>query len=78
MSITEFLDDYRCDPETRRVMAVAYEMACAALKFENQTYLAHETIAKRIIALAKDGVVDLDRLCDQALNSAYAAYRRNA
>ena len=35
---------------------------------ENQTYVAHEAIAKRIIALAKDGVIDPDQLCKQALN----------
>jgi hypothetical protein len=68
MPITEFLDGYRFDSETRRVMGFAYEMACAALKFENRTYLAHEIIATRIIALVKDGLVDPDRLCEQALN----------
>ena len=68
MPITEFLDRYRFDSETKRVMGLAYEMACAALRFENRTYLAHETIATRIIALAKEGVVNPDRLCEQALN----------
>ena len=28
-------------------MSVAFETACAALKFENQTYAAHETIARK-------------------------------
>jgi hypothetical protein len=68
MPITEFFDSYKFDLSTKRVMGVAYEMACATLKFENQTYVAHETIAKRIIALAKEGVVNPDRLCEQALN----------
>ena len=42
MPISEFFDSYKFDPSTKRVMGVAYEMACAALKFENQTYVAHE------------------------------------
>jgi hypothetical protein len=68
MPITEFLDGLKFDPETRRVMVVAFEMACAALKFDDRTYVAREAIAKRIIALAKEGVIDPDQLCDQALN----------
>jgi hypothetical protein len=28
MPISEFLDGFKFDPETRRVMGVAYEMAC--------------------------------------------------
>jgi hypothetical protein len=70
MPITEFLDGvkFKRDCETKRVMGVAYEMACAALKFADQTYIAHETIAKRIIELAKDGVLDSDQLCEGALD----------
>jgi|SRR6266511_2300693 hypothetical protein len=68
MPITEFLDGFKFDPETRRVMGVAYEMARATLKFGDQTYVVHEAIAERIIALAKEGVIDPDQLCDQALN----------
>ena len=62
MPITEFLDGYKFNLEIRRVIGVAFEMACAALKFDNQTYVAHEAIAKRIIALAKEGVIDPDQL----------------
>jgi hypothetical protein len=68
MPITEFLDGLKFNRETTRVMGVAYEMACAALKYSDQTYIAHETIAKRIIQLVKDGVFDPDRLCDEALD----------
>ncbi len=52
-------------------MGIAYEMARATLKFENQTYIAQEIIAKRIIALAKDGMLDPDRLCEQALDAVH-------
>jgi hypothetical protein len=68
MPNTEFLDGFKFDPEAQRIMGIAFEMARAALTFENQTYAAHEVIAKRIIALAKEGVIDPDQLCDQALN----------
>jgi hypothetical protein len=70
MPITEFLDGvkFKRDRETKRVMGVAYEMACAALKFADQTYIVHENIAKRIIELAKDGVLDPDQLCEGALD----------
>ena len=68
MPITEFLDGYKFDLETRCVMGIAFEIARATLKFENQTYAAHEIIAKRIIELAKNAVVDPDQLCEQALS----------
>jgi hypothetical protein len=67
MPITEFLDGFKFDHETRRLLGAAYEMSCASLKFEDQTYIVHETIANRIIELAKNGVLDPDRLCEQAL-----------
>jgi hypothetical protein len=68
MPITEFLDGVRFDRETTRVMGVAYEMACATLKFAEQTYIAHETIAKRIIGLTRGGVLDPGQLCERALD----------
>jgi len=34
MSITEFLDGYNPDPETKRVMGIAFEMARVALERE--------------------------------------------
>jgi hypothetical protein len=66
--ISEFFNGVKFDSKTQQVMGIAYEMARATLKFENQTYVAHEIIAKRIMALAKDGVLDPDRLCEQALD----------
>ena len=32
MTITNFLDGSKFDPEARRVMSVAFEMTCAALQ----------------------------------------------
>jgi hypothetical protein len=42
-------------------------MTCAALKYSNQTDVTREAVAKRIIDLARDGELDPDWLCEQAL-----------
>ena len=49
MSITQFLDNAKFDPETNRVMAVAFDMACAALQLGDQSNLINERITKRIV-----------------------------
>ena len=64
MPITLYLDGFKFDGETKRVMGVALEMARAALRHEDRTDPATEILAKRIIALAKEGVLDPDRLCE--------------
>jgi hypothetical protein len=67
MQITLFLGDQSFDPETTRVMDVAFEMACKAVKRNWGGVYCNRIIAKRIIELAKDGQRDPDILCDQAL-----------
>jgi hypothetical protein len=68
MLITKFLDDFKFDPEARRVTSVAFEMTCAALKYTSRPDVAHEAVAKKIIELAKNGVRDPDRLCERVLD----------
>jgi hypothetical protein len=68
MPLTPHLDGFKFDPEAKRVMGVALEMARAALRLADRTDLATEILAKRIIALAKEGVLDPDRLCERALD----------
>ena len=46
MPITQFLDSPKFDPETNRVMAVAFDMACAALQLGDQSNLINERIAE--------------------------------
>jgi hypothetical protein len=65
--ISIFLEGQKFDPETTRVMGIAFEMTRAALRVSNQDELAPETIAKIIIEFAKSGERDPERLCDQAL-----------
>ena len=53
MPITQFLDNTDFDPEARRVMGVAFEIAHVALGLADRGDLADAFIAKRIIELAK-------------------------
>ena len=55
------------DPETVNVLALAYEKARKSLHDKGQPALVQEIIAARIIAAAKTGERDPDRLCETAL-----------
>ncbi len=68
MPITLYLDGFKFDAEAKRVMGVAFEMARATLRSADRTDAATEILAKRIIALAKEGMVDPNRLCEWALD----------
>ena len=67
MPIAQFLDNSEFDPETKRVMAVALEMARAALQLGHQGNLIDERIAKKIIELAKAGELNPELLCEAVL-----------
>ncbi len=64
MPIRPYLDGHRFDPEAVRVMGIGFEMTLVALRLAHRDVLAHEAIAERIIALAKAGERDPERLCD--------------
>src|SRR5262245_26754512 len=66
MPIAQFLDSSEFDPETKRVMAVALEMARAALQLGDQSIL-RERIVKEIIELTKTGELNPDVLCEAVL-----------
>ena len=67
MPISEFLDDHKFDPETRRLMGLAFEMARAALRLADRNDPAVERVARKIIEIAKAGERDPDRLCESAV-----------
>jgi hypothetical protein len=67
MPIAPFLDEVGSDPEARRIVGVAFEMARVALGLTNQTDLANESLARRIIELAKAGERNPDLLCEGVL-----------
>ncbi|HXL48955.1 MAG TPA: hypothetical protein VN975_09210 [Xanthobacteraceae bacterium] len=67
MPSTPFLDDVGTDPEVRRIVGVAFEMARIALGLAERPDSANEIIAKRIIELAKAGERNPDLLCEGVL-----------
>jgi len=68
MPITEYLDGFKFDPETKRVMGLAFEMTLAALRLADRTKLPQEIVAKKIIAIANEGMRDPNLLCEWALD----------
>ena len=69
MSISQFLDDDHLDPETRRVLGIAFEMTCIALRTEGCDDFVKQAIAAKIIELAKAGERNPDVLCERALKN---------
>jgi hypothetical protein len=69
MPITPFLDGdgSAFDPETKRIMGVAFEQVRVALGLADRGDLANEVVAKRIIVLAKAGERNPDLLCEAVL-----------
>ena len=67
MPIMAWLDGYEPDPETKRVIGVAFEIARAALRLVDRDDPAVAIIAKRIIELAKAGERNPDLLCERPL-----------
>jgi hypothetical protein len=57
------------DPETVKTLCEAYDKACKQLHDTGQPYLVSEVIAQRIIATAKRGERDPERLCEVALKA---------
>jgi hypothetical protein len=66
MPIRPYLNGEGFDPEAVRLMGLAFEMALASLRFECIDPL-RETLARKVIELAKAGERDPERLCDGAL-----------
>jgi hypothetical protein len=67
MPITQYFNGFRFDPETTRVLGVAFEMTRAAIKLDGQDPI-DEIIAKKIIELARAGERNPNHLCELALN----------
>jgi len=65
--IRPFLNGQTFDPETARLVGIAFETARAAIK--RRADLSDEMIARTIIELAKAGERDVDVLCEAALNA---------
>jgi hypothetical protein len=66
MPIRPFLSGQSFDPESARLMGVAFETARAAV--DRPADLTDEMIAQKIIELAKAGERNVEVLCEAALN----------
>jgi hypothetical protein len=70
MPIRAYLDGHKFDGETTRQMGIAFEMALASLgATPGCDHPIRAALAQRIIALAKAGERDPERLCDGALRT---------
>jgi hypothetical protein len=67
MPIRSLLDDHRFDPETTRIMAVAFETAHIALRLSDRDKITEARIAERIIELTKAGERNPDILCERVM-----------
>ena len=67
VSIAMFLDGQNFDPETKRVMGVAFEIRASPSDLRIGHDLVVEVIASKIIELAKAGQRSPDLLCERAL-----------
>jgi hypothetical protein len=67
MPIRPYLNGHRFDPETIRVMGLAYEMTLFSLRLVDSGDRANEVIAGKIIELATAGERDSERLCEAVL-----------
>ena len=70
MPIRPYLEGHRFDPETVRLMGIAFEMALVILqRSDGIVSPTRDAVAKKIIELAKVGERQPGRLCDSALQA---------
>jgi hypothetical protein len=67
MPITPFLNGHLLSSEDRRIVGVAFELVCVALRTGDCDDVVKQAIATKILDLAKTGERNPDLLCEQAL-----------
>ena len=67
MPITPYLNGERFDAETRRVLGVALEITCLALRIGDCDDGVKQAIAAKLIELAEAGERNPDILCERVL-----------
>jgi hypothetical protein len=67
MPITPFLAGHQFDPETTRIMGIAFEMTRAALRLADSNDPVMKVVAEKIIEFAQAGERDANGLCEQTL-----------
>jgi hypothetical protein len=74
MPIRPYLQGHRFDAETVRLLGLAFEMALVALQHaDGLVSPTRDSIAHKIIELAKAGERDPGRLCDRTLEACLQA-----
>ena len=69
MPIRQYLQGHRFDPETARLLGVAFEIALVTLQQRREIGPLRDAVAQKIIELAEAGERDPERLCDAALKA---------
>jgi hypothetical protein len=78
MPIAAYLNGRHFDPETKRVMAVAFELARCGLRLPDRDDPSIALLAEKIIQLATAGERNPDLLCESALDHLRGIVRANA
>jgi hypothetical protein len=69
MPISPYLNGRKFDPETKRVLGVAFELVCAAVgRIGESDEEVRRAIADKVIDLAGTGERNPDLLCERALD----------
>ena len=61
------LNGQRFDPETIRLMGLAYEITLISLRLVDRGDITNDVVARKLIELAKAGERDPERMCDAVL-----------
>ena len=70
MPMRQYLQGHRFGAETARLLGIAFEMAIVALQQgDGMVSATRDTVAQKIIELAKAGERDPEQLCDKALKA---------
>jgi hypothetical protein len=67
MPIIPYLNGERFEPETKRVLGVAFEQVCIALRIGASDDDVKQAIANKVIELAKAGERNPDILCERVV-----------
>jgi hypothetical protein len=67
MPITPYLNGERFEPETKRVLGVAFEQVSIALRIGASDDDVKQAIANKVIELARAGERNPDILCERVL-----------
>ena len=67
MPIRSHLNGHRFDPETMRLMGIAYAMTLSSLRLVDRGDLVNNVGAQKLIEIAKARERDPERLCEAVL-----------